>query len=261
MKIGMLRCFDANCFIGAPLSPILRCFATADDLLREMDAAGIERAAVCHFLAQAYSARGNRRLMEAVRGRDRLLPCWVVNLNGWFAGTPEPAEILRRLGGEGIRMVRVQPGWPSEHYALHPWIFGDLLAGLAERGIVLYIDFIPDQGRIPEAEWGRLHAVALAHPALKIILFSRKLSICYPHVLGMLRTCPNVSLDLSSLQMWRATERIVAAVGADRMIFGSYAPMYEPIQFVIQLQYAQITAEERSRIAFSNLAGLLRWPA
>jgi len=36
-----------------------------------------------------------RQLMEAVKGRDRLLPCWVLNPNGWFASAPDVKETFQ----------------------------------------------------------------------------------------------------------------------------------------------------------------------
>ena len=251
-----MQFFDANCFLGQPPSPVLRSFNTAAELLEEMDDIGIERAVVCHAAAQMPGSDGNRRLMNEVRNRKRLLPCWIVHPQ-FFNGRREISECLSEFRGEGIRMVRLQPG-PLNRYSLHPWAFGEFFDGLASADIALYVEILVrhgfDHSGIPEHEWPILHEMAGRHPALNIILFGKKLSVSKAQLFGLMRARKNVCVDTSAFQTWRATEILCENIGADRLVFGSYMPHFDAAQFVTQVQYAAISEEDRKKIASGNLS-------
>jgi len=112
--------------------------------------------------------------------------------------------------------------------------------GLVGRGIVLYVDLSPnhslDHQPTPESVWPVVYDLATAYPRLKIVLFGKKLSAHYMQTMGLLRNCPNISLDVSAMQFWRSTERICRRVGPDRLVFGSYMPTFHAAQFMIQIQ-------------------------
>ncbi|MBI3986137.1 MAG: amidohydrolase family protein [Lentisphaerae bacterium] len=247
--------FDVNCCLGTPPAETPYNFPDADALLREMDDVGIERAMVAHELARAFPVRGNQRLMRELAGHaDRLLPSWMLNPNCMFAAA-EAKDTLKQLDDNAVRMVRF-PSMPP-----YAWAMAELLAGLEERRIALYFDLSPGQGLnhqpVPEPIWPALHELAVTRPRLRIVLFARKLSPHYMHVLGLLRSCPNVCLDLSAMQYWRATERLCGSVGPERLLFGSYMPIYHAAQFMIQILYARIPDEAKAKIAFGNLARLV----
>jgi len=255
-----MRFFDANCFLGRPLTPTLRSFVTSAELLAEMDDIGIEKAVVCHVEAQSPGPAGNRRLMNDIRNHKRLLPCWIVHPQ--FFNTPRDVkECLAELRGEGIRMVRVQPG-PFNRFSLHPWAMREFLDGLTQAGIVLYVDLLVQPGGLshaamPEYEWPILHALAEQRPKLNIILFGRKLSVARMQTLGLLRSCKNVLLDISAFQTWRATEIICENGGANQLVFGGSMPFFDAAQFVTQVQLATIKEKDKQKIAFGNLAAKL----
>ena len=75
----MLDFFDINASIGRWKHPPLGAYETADELEDLLDYLQVQRAVVYHAYAQeGPPADGNAMLMEALAGRDRLLPCWVV---------------------------------------------------------------------------------------------------------------------------------------------------------------------------------------
>lgn len=254
-----MRFFDANCFLGQPFPPVLRSFATARELLLEMDDIGIEKAVVGHIDAQTPGLSGNRRLMNDIRNHERLLPCWIVHPQ-FFASPRDVKECLAELRGNGIRIVRVQPG-PRNCFSLHAWAMGEFLNGLAQAGIILYVDMLIQPGfspaSVPEYEWPVLHNLAEQHPELNIILFGRKLSVSRMQTLGLLRACKNVILDISAFQTWRATELVCENAGADQLVLGSSMPYFDAAQFVVQIKYAMIKEEDKKKIAFDTLASRL----
>jgi len=255
-----MRYFDANCFLGQSQFPLIRSFATAKDLLMELDDIGIERAMVCHFLAQSHASKGNQVLMQEIKGYKRLLPCWILNPHHFFSKDLDIHDIFKQLKDNGIRMVRLQPG-PLNRYSLHLWALDELLAGLAEQNIVLYIDLLIEHEfrhyPVPEYEWQSLYNMVQKVPTLNIILFSKKLAISKMQVMGILKSCPNVMLDISSFQIWRSTEILCEKFGPERLVFGSYMPYFDPSQFMVQIAYAQISDEAKDKIGFSNLFTLL----
>ena len=84
----MISFFDGNCVIGMRSIRRSGCageaeFYSLEDLLAEMDYAGIDDALVYHSLAKEYVPMlGNRQLMDEISGHERLHPCWVVMPNG-----------------------------------------------------------------------------------------------------------------------------------------------------------------------------------
>lgn len=254
-----MRFYDASVFLGADGAPTLRSLATADDLLREMDDAGVERAVVSDFLAQHQFERGNARLMREVRGRERLTPCWTINPHA-FTRRGAVGALVRRLLESNVRIVRLQPG-TAHGYSLHAWALQELLGRLAESRIVLYVDFVFEFGyshaAVPAHDWEALYETARMHRSLPIVLCAPKVSVARMQVMGLLKSCPNVLLDTSAMQLWQATELVCDTVGADRLVFGSHMPYFDPTQFMVQIAYAQINARDREQIAWGNLCRLL----
>ena len=255
-----MRFFDVNCFLGRPVTPVLRSFTTAGDLLAEMDDIGIEKAVVCHVDAQDPVPGGNRLLMNDIRNQARLLPCWILHPQ-FFTGERDVKECLAELRGEGIRMVRVQPG-PLNHFSLHPWAMKEFLDGLAKAGIVLYVDLVVlpwfGHASVPEYEWPILHSLAEQHPDLCMILSAHKLASSRMQTLGLLRACKNVMLDISAFQTWRATELVCENGGVDQLVFGGNMPFFDAAQFVVQIKCATLKEADKQKIAFDNLAGKLQ---
>ncbi len=251
--------FDANCFLGKPYSGVLRSFSTPAHLLAEMDDLGIERAVVCDAEAQTPGAPANKKLKRRLGRSGRLWPCWILHPNH-LATAAAIKERLDELKSEGIRMVRMQPG-AVNNYSLHHWAFGEFFAGLSAEGIILFIDLLNHPGfggaPIPATEWSGLHSLASNFPALRIIFSSRKLSQTPYLVMGLLRACPNVHLELSAFQFWRATEAICADSSPAQLVFGSAMPFFDAGQGMVQLRLAQIGKEAKALVAGGNLATML----
>ena len=254
-----MRFWDANCFVGAPPTPTLRSFMTTGDLLREMDDLQIERACVCHFDAQQLPGDGNAALMDLIAGHDRLMPCWIVNPQFlWRKG--ETAELLKMLAGEGVRMVRFQPG-PARRYALYPWAAKELLGGLSDAGIVTYVDMVIEDrlshAAVDAVQWEALRQTATTFPRLKLIVFGKKLVIQKAMLFGLMDCCANVMMDISAFQSWQATEAVTRRFGAHRQVFGGFMPYFDPGQFIVQIANARIDPADREKIAWKNLAEML----
>ena len=94
-----LQFFDVNAIIGEPMysgeTGEQACYLGPREVLAEMDRCGIHDALVSHWDAmKTHPSTGNGRLLEVIRGYDRLYPCWLVlpHHSGEF---PEPAVLIR----------------------------------------------------------------------------------------------------------------------------------------------------------------------
>ena len=77
-----MKFFDCNAFFGLPALRPLAPVATAEDLLVEMDRAGVERALVWHIAQHDGAPRvGNQLLTAAIAPHPRLLGCWTVSVS------------------------------------------------------------------------------------------------------------------------------------------------------------------------------------
>ena len=92
-----MRFFDCNCFFGLPTRRPLLPVPTAEQLLVEMDRAGVERALVWHIAQHDASPYvGNQLLEEAIRPHPRLWGCWTVLPNQTHE-FPQPAVFFQQM--------------------------------------------------------------------------------------------------------------------------------------------------------------------
>ncbi len=107
-----LEFFDCNTCLGRPMNLPSSHFGptdfSADSLLKALDRAGIARALVWHASQRDFfPGTGNALLMEAIAGRDRLIPCWTAlppqtgelgGVDGFFAAASKSSCVQSRVG-------------------------------------------------------------------------------------------------------------------------------------------------------------------
>jgi hypothetical protein len=241
-----MRRFDVNCTLGrwADGGPT---FATAEDLLANMDRLGIDKALVRHSLAAYYDpSAGNGLLMEQMAGCERLLPCWT----GLPPVTGELGELhdwLAALTANGVRAVALYP--IAHGYPLTPWQCGSLLDALAERRYLVLIE-------LAETNWEALHTLCGAYPALRVALLTPGYRVLRP-LYGLLAAHENLYLDLSTMTNFGGIEALAARFGADRLLLGTGQPRNEGAGIVAALNYAALETAQVQRIAADNLERLL----
>jgi predicted TIM-barrel fold metal-dependent hydrolase len=69
------------------------------------------------------------------------------------------------------------------------------------------------------------------------------------------RPCPNVWFDMGTLRAFctGAVETLLEVAGADRILFGTDAPLYLPAPFSRLVEVLSITEEQREMITFRNV--------
>ncbi len=241
-----LEFLDCNARLGRPTVCRAEQITTKDELLAEMDYAGISRALVHHALASQWSPReGNSALLEALAGEDRLLPCFVglPSATGELPAPEEFAATVRAHHG-AVRL------FPKEHqYVLEGWSMGDTFEALAADGVPVLLD-------VSQVTWGDLAAILAAHPRLNLLLLDTYYRVdryLYP----LLERHPNLHLETTTYQVHRGIEAVCARFGPERLVFGTNLPHLETGGPISQIVYSDLPPEARAALAGGNLKRLL----
>ena len=143
------------------------------------------------------------------------------------------------------------------------WLWDDLCAVLEDHRVPCFLDFggtrdqIGTVGDVTTDELNGIRGIALAHPALPLILSNLMggLGIHYG-VVPLIRRMQNIYLDIVGiLEFWREVAR---EVRPERVLFATGAPFIDPGILVSNVQYALDLDDDVKRvICGGNLRRLL----
>jgi predicted TIM-barrel fold metal-dependent hydrolase len=192
-------------------------------------------------------------------GRDFLLPFGAVN-----PVLPDWEEDLRRCHEE-FRMpgIRLNPNYQG--YSLDHPAFARVLAMAAERGLVVQIAaWMEDERtqhpllRVPMVDLGRLAPVVAKVPAVKVVVLNGFISVrMTQRILPGLKKFDQVVFDLAMQEQLAGLKVLIDAVGLDRVVFGSYSPMFYFEAATLKLRESALTADQTGPILFGNARRLL----
>ena len=248
---GEMKILDANCGLG--WVPGKTCGARdPDTLLAMMDRVGIEQALVFATYARKGNwQQGNAWLMDAIKGHDRLLPCWVI--------APEPlldirpAEWVARLKRAGVGAVRLCPS--SQHHLVNPEVCGSLLQALARARVPVILDF-EIVGWGPSLDWPSIASLATAFPELPLILPGSVLGASR-NIHPYFQKHSQLYLDIGAYQEVDGIASFIREFGAHRAVFGTYFPDRGPEIALGLLHGRQLGPRARRAIAGGNMAALI----
>ncbi len=218
-----------------------------DALMPELQRFNTANAVASSILAIAADLEaGNRRTVEACARRTGLLGYLVADPNDLDASR----EQLRRWGDEpGIVGVKVHTEWSKRHTGSKE--IADLFEVLADHGQPVKIH---NDG----PDWDQhLLRIARKHPKLPIIIAHAGLGM--PNLEGarIAAAADNIYAEMSSSFAHLATAReFIRIIPAERMMFGTDAPLLDPAFVLGTYQDAQIPAEDQARIYWDNAATL-----
>ena len=244
----MLKFIDANCMIGrrnmcregAPVS--------LSDYTEAMDRCGIEKAIVYHSVARENSAlTGNRCLEQELPQDGRFLKQWAVLPNVCGEFSPED-QLLAELGRNQVRTVRIFPG--AYDYSLKPYVSGRLMDVLAEARVPVFVD------KSRKFDWEDLHELCMTYPKARIVLCDPGYR-CLRPLVPILERCENLYVETSTYLIHNGIRDFCRRFGAERMIFGSGMPEIAATASTSLIRYADISAEEKQKIASGNIMRLL----
>jgi predicted TIM-barrel fold metal-dependent hydrolase len=74
-----------------------------------------------------------------------------------------------------------------------------------------------------------------------------------------LEACPNLKVDASAIWLHRRIEFICREFGPDRLVWASHLPKRNPGGGLMQLDYSDLSEDERRRITHGTMRQLLSW--
>ena len=243
---GRLRWLDCNARIGAWSNPQPEQFMDAKGLADAWDRVGIEGGLVYHAWGWEWSpARANEILLEEVAAEPRMRPCYVALPHA----TQEMEPVLRfaaqvRQSRGAVRIFPAKHGWSTQD-----WCGGALFDALQTANVPLLVD-------ITQAGWDAIAGILAGHPRLNVIVletFYRVDRMVYP----LMERYPKLHLEATTYAPFMGPEAIVSNFGAERLVFGTAMPELEAGGPMALVAYADVSEEDRAKIAGGNLLRLL----
>ena len=245
---------DAHAHLGA-CSDNLMYIPTpdADTMVRLMDKMGVDQTCASAILAFPDYTRGNDLMAEAVKKYpDRFVGLAVVNPHYAEDVRPELERCFDRLRMRGIKIHPTMNDYPvdGKNYD-EVWKFA------SERKSFVLSHTWHDT---PTCSPGKFVSIAHKYPDVPFILgHSGGQAKGYQEAIKAVKQCPNLYLDLTgSLITGTWVERMVEAVGAERILYGTDFPFIDPFYEFGKVCYTRINEEAKKRILGLNMAEIIR---
>ena len=213
--------FDANVCVGVRHDK-RAVVDTADDTLAEMERAGVGRALVYSPHAAYWDPEeGNDVLLETIAGRPSLVPQFVAS------AFDDLDRFARSVEDNDVRSVRMIPSlykYPFREWAVKPW-----LDWMAARNLPLWLPaeytthYDKNYGRGRAIDPTEVYDTLSARPDMNAVLcdFGDE---DFPWVFLLLKSLPNLYLELSGYVVPDGIAMALDAVGEARVLFGSRFP-------------------------------------
>ena len=254
---------DVNAYLGHWAFRRLR-FNTAEGLLKLMDQAGIEKAAVSSLDAVTYrnAQSGNEEMHEMVeRHRDRLVPLAVVNPN--YAGWEDDLELC--VDEWDMRGVKLHPNYHD--YKLDEENAAALLSATSKRDLPVSVSIRVEDERqhhwlmkVPGVSMIEVAEAVKAFPKVSFVLNY----IHFSEATNLINTLPkydNFYIDVTAHYMMgsfsRGVGKVIERIGAEKVIFGSGMPLRSPQVALNKINTTELGEEEMELILYRNAARLL----
>lgn len=204
----------------------------------------------------------NARLAEecAKHGDGLLLPFGSVNptLPDWEEDLRRCAEVF------AMRGIRLHPNYHG--YTLDDPVFARLLTLATERKLVVQLVTAMEDERmmhplmqVKAVVAAPLEAIVPTVPGARIVLLNATRTVPFP-LLPKIVAAGEVYVDIASLEGVAGTANLIERIPAERVLFGSHAPLFYPDSAVLKLDESPLSADDLSAIRSGNAARLLAWP-
>jgi len=243
--------FDANVALGRRNDKRVR-VDTVGGTLEAMDQAGIDRALVYSHHAFLWDAQdGNELLADMIQGERRLVPQYVCN-----PGFEDLRHFARQVAKEGVRSLRVSPifhQYPFENWMLKQW-----LDWMTSEDLPVWIPVSYEaKGQKINMDPAPIHNTIKEHPRLKVVLSD----VDYQNAnwtLQLLRSLPNVHIDISKCIGIDGIVKLINGIGEERIIFGSRFPASPMAPQLYHLYRCGLSDTSLRSICSGNLDRILR---
>ena len=226
--------FDACVALGRRFDRYVR-EDTVEGTIDVMDKAGVDKALVYSPHSIDFDAEeGNALLMEQIQGQPRLVPQFAVNPS--YDDMEAFGATLHELSVRSVRMA------PEKHrYPFRDWVVGPWLEWLASEKLPLWLDAM-------QLDPVDLYDTAKSFPDTQIVMSE----VHYSHVgwaLPMLKSLPNLSIEISRLLIPDGVNTLIDAIGFERVMFGSRFPDSPMAPMLYSLHRSGLSDEELRAIA------------
>lgn len=247
---GAREIVDVHAHIGTTVSSGVG--QTVDEWLQTMDRVGIATS-VLSVAAGGAQSRGlddtrhaNDVLAAACRDHPGrfLAALGSVEVRHGEAGIVEVSRVMDELAFAGLAFHATFEGFSVDSSA-----FDAVLAALGDREAVILVHCTADAKASPAA----IALVAKRYPRLRFVLGHPVFTPAQREdAIEQLRTTANLWLDIAYQDSPQTTTEFVHALGADRVLFGSDAPFFDPARVIASIEAADISDAEREAILGGN---------
>jgi uncharacterized protein len=247
-----VRIVDAHAHAG-PYSLFFIPEAGPQAMVRVMDRCGVAHAVLSSHLAiQLDASDGNAQTAEIVRAApDRFTG--YLTVNPW----QDPVGELSRWGDDpafgGIKLHPDLHDYPLTGRRYAPvWEF-------AQRTGCPVLTHSYDGS--PYNDLGHVEEVATRHPAARILAgHAGATPLGFDLAIEAAERCPGLVLEVcGSLNSGPDLARMVGALGADRVVFGSDFPFIDLRMSLGRVIFSGLSQEDRAAVLGGTMTRLLRW--
>jgi uncharacterized protein len=259
-----MRFFDCNVMIGQTVAPLPHGALDMRSLLAEMDRLRIEKALFFHY-AFGMDAKNdmNRLTLAAARQSDRLVPSWVLDIA--LSRMDEKLEDqVDRMLDAGVKAARIflDEGPSAGPLSLKIYMLESLYARLNLHRVPL---LIPDEylhgqptpySQVPRASYDDIEEICRNFPDLPVVLLQPPYN-SQQDVITLAQRHKNFYFSMSIYGLFRELENTGALIGADRILFGTDMPVFDPSLPIGLILYSAMNDRNKELIASENLTRLL----
>ncbi len=198
-------------------------------------------------------ANVNRELAQACQN-SILRPCGTVNLS-----LPDWQDDVKRCAlDHGMRVIRLHPNYHG--YDLKAPAFRELLPlAVKHRLLVQLVVQMEDertqnpQVRVAPVDLKPLSGILQEIPEARLMLLNANAAMLLRH----LQECPNVWSDFAMIEGVGGVEALLKTWPIERLVFGSFAPVFYRESARLKMQESALTAAQTSAVQWQNAANLL----
>lgn len=239
---------DIHCHIGE--SRFSNEPRTAEWVLKVMDESGIDKAVLLPTQGMGRPTPAQTMAEEAKKAPDKLVCFAAVNPFDKDATTTLEQAVVK-YGAKGLKIHPTRNGIAADDKLL--------IYPLIEKAQELKIPVMFHSGESPYATPWQIGLVAMDFPKVTIIMEHMGCNsfIYTDPAIDMARRASNLILGTTGVVHDHPIAKACRVIGSDRVVFGSDAPLNNPIHEIKKIQVAKISEEDKRKILGENIARIL----